>query len=43
MNKRNFRNENSRKTEIEIIIDSNYDSKIKSKVIRRYIRMKQDP
>ena len=43
MNKRNFRNENSRKTEIEIKIDSNYDSKIKSKVIGRYIRMKQDP
>ena len=40
---RNFRNLNSRKTEIEIKIDSNYDSKIKSKAIRRKIRIKHDP
>ena len=33
----------SRKTEIEIEIDLNYDSKLKSKAIRRKIRMKHDP
>ena len=31
------------KTEIEIKIDSNYDSKLKSKAIRRNIRMKKNP
>ena len=39
---RNFQKIKSRKTKIEIEIDSNYDLKLKSKAIRRKIRMKQD-
>ena len=39
---RNFNNWKSWQTKIEIEIDSNYDSKLKSKDIRRKIRMKLD-
>ena len=40
---RNFRIIKSRKTKIEIEIDSNYDSKMKSKAIQWKIRIKHDP
>ena len=44
MNKREISEKiKSRKTEIEFEIDSNYDSKLKSKGILRKIRMKHDP
>ena len=41
--KRNFQKLKSQETKIKNEIDSNYDSKMKSKAIRREIRMKNDP
>ena len=40
---RNFRKIKSRKTEIKIEINSNYNLKTKSKTIQRNIRIKHDP